>query len=79
MTLRLVGAPLPECPLCERPVRRDVAEKTGGLCTECDDVIADTIRMLPVRLPPEPDDLTVYVERYRPPVPDKHGKHRDGA
>lgn len=67
--IRKVAEPLPECPVCERPVRRVVAERTGGLCSECADGVPETVRMLPVRLPPAPDDLTAYVERYRPPVP----------
>jgi hypothetical protein len=63
-----VSAPLPECRLCERPTRRAVYAANRGLCSECADV-AETVRMLPVQLPPAPDDLTAYVERYLPPVP----------
>ena len=43
--------PLPECraPGCEKPVKRDVWEANGGLCTACADSIAHTVRMLPAR------------------------------
>jgi hypothetical protein len=67
-TLHMVP-PLPECQLCERPTARAAYDANGGLCTECNDGLAQTVRMLPVRLPPAPDDRTVFVERYRPPVP----------
>lgn len=39
--------PLPECSLCELPVRRDVHERNKGLCEGCTDGIAQTVRMLP--------------------------------
>ncbi len=39
--LRLVvPEPLPECPLCERPTRRDVHDELG-MCTACHDGIRD--------------------------------------
>jgi hypothetical protein len=65
-----IARPLPECRLCESPTRRSVWLENAGLCTECVDGIAATVRM--VRLPPAPDDFgdaTVFVERYVPPVP----------
>jgi hypothetical protein len=43
------AAPLPECSLCETPTARDVHERNGGLCTRCNQGIADTVRMVPVR------------------------------
>ena len=63
-----VADPLPECDLCEVPTARAVHDKNGGLYSPCATGIADTVRMLPVGLPPANDD-TAYVERYRPPVP----------
>lgn len=34
MTIR-VANPLPECPSCGDPVRRDAYLANGGLCTDC--------------------------------------------
>ena len=65
-----VAEPLPECSLCETPTRREVHEANGGLCTSCATGLADTVRMLPVAIPPANDD-TGFVEGYRPPVPPK--------
>jgi hypothetical protein len=77
--------PLPECraPGCEKPVKRDVWEANGGLCTPCADSIAQTVRMLPARpgvlsfgearrrkLLERPSALTAFVEGYLPPVPE---------
>lgn len=59
------AAPLPECLLCERPTRRDVAERTGGLCSTC--AGEATVRIEPLRN--VLDDRTVFVERSLPPVP----------
>jgi hypothetical protein len=42
-----IARPLPECSLCEAPVKRDVHEANGGLCNGCTSGIADTVRMLP--------------------------------
>lgn len=69
--MRRTAAPLPECRMCETPTRRQTFERTGGFCSDCSDGIAETVKMLPVprQLPPAPDDLTAYVEQYRPPVP----------
>lgn len=67
----LRAKPLPECRLCEIPTARATWLANGGLCTACTEGIDATVRM--VRLPPAPDELvsdsTVFVERYRPPVP----------
>lgn len=60
--------PLPECRLCEAPTHRATWEANGELCTPCLTGIGDTVRMLPVALPPANDD-TGFVEGYRPPVP----------
>ena len=53
--LRLVTAdPLPECPMCERPTRRDVYAELG-LCTDCAEAVAAVASRLPPRkLPPAP-------------------------
>jgi len=81
-----VAAPLPECemPGCEQPVRRQVWEANGHLCTACSRGIADTVRMVPVRGADVVDldelrrrrldrheqlELTTFVERWLPPVP----------
>jgi hypothetical protein len=67
----VVAFPLPECPGCDRPVRRDIAEANDGLCSECAGVV-NTVRMAPVALPMPyegRDDDTGYVEGYRPDVP----------
>jgi hypothetical protein len=77
-TLQVVP-PLPECNLCERPTARTAHEANGGLCTECATGLAQTVRMLPVRTPPEADDRTVFVERYRPPVPGQLALEDDDA
>jgi hypothetical protein len=71
------AAPLPECRLCEAPTKRETWEANGELCTPCTQIVADTVRMLPVRSGPPMDDRTIYVERYRPPVPGTEGRHRD--
>jgi hypothetical protein len=83
MTAR-TAQPLPECraPGCEKPVKRDVWEANGGLCTPCADSIAQTVRMLPARpgvlsfgearrrrLLQQAPPLTAFVEGYTPPVP----------
>jgi len=39
--LTLVSAPLPECAMCTRPTKRDVHKANGGLCSSCNDDIAD--------------------------------------
>lgn len=75
--MKRVAEPLPECRLCERPTQRAAWEANGELCSECGSVIADTVRMLPVRGAPPMDDRTTWVERYRPPVPGTQGRHRD--
>jgi hypothetical protein len=69
-----IARPLPECPMCETPVRRATFLENGGLCPTCramNDELGDTVQM--TRLPPAPDqfltDATVNVERYTPPVP----------
>lgn len=33
--------PLPECGMCEQPVRRDTYKANGGLCTDCANAIGD--------------------------------------
>jgi hypothetical protein len=60
--------PLPECRLCDQPTHRATWEANGELCTPCTRGIDETVRMLPVGLPPANDD-TGYVERWTPPVP----------
>lgn len=48
MTARVVrAAHLPECALCERPVRRAVWERNGGLCNDCDTGFRRVTGMLP--------------------------------
>lgn len=67
----VIAFPLPECPMCEQPVRRDVAEANDGLCTPCSRLVS-TVRMAPVALPlpyEGRDDDTGFVEGYRPDVP----------
>jgi hypothetical protein len=75
--VKRVAAPLPECRLCETPTQRAAWEANGELCTACLSVIADTVRMLPIRSSPPMDDRTTFVEGYRPPVPGTEGRHRD--
>jgi hypothetical protein len=75
--VKRIAEPLPECRLCERPTLRAVWEANGELCSDCVAVIADTIKMLPVRGGPPMDDRTAFVEGYRPPVPGTTGRHRD--
>jgi hypothetical protein len=41
------AASLPECALCERPVKRAVHERNGGLCNECDSGFRRVTGMLP--------------------------------
>lgn len=41
-----LAQPLPECALCEQPVRRETWERLGGLCSECNDAIAAAAAML---------------------------------
>jgi hypothetical protein len=36
-----IAHPLPECQMCDQPTRRDVYNATGGLCSDCNDSIAD--------------------------------------
>lgn len=76
------ASPLPECEMCGTPTVRDKHTENGGLCSKCLRGIADTVRMLPVgggvvdlsrerarRRLLAPPDVTVFVERYTPPVP----------
>jgi hypothetical protein len=30
-----IAEPLPECPGCSRPVKRETADRTGGVCSKC--------------------------------------------
>lgn len=30
-----IAEPLPECVICERPVRREAHQRNGGLCSRC--------------------------------------------
>jgi hypothetical protein len=60
-----IAAPLPECLLCETPTRRDVHDRNGGLCSQCNN--DTTVRIEPLRN--VNDDRTAYVERWLPPVP----------
>jgi recombinational DNA repair protein (RecF pathway) len=76
-----IADPLPECSLCGTPTKRAKHERNGGLCSRCASGVADTVRMLPAggvvdldrerarRRASEALDQTVFVERYRPPVP----------
>lgn len=65
-----MARPLPECRLCEIPTARATWLANGGLCTECTDGLAATVRMVGLRpLPADSADQTVIVEGYRPPVP----------
>lgn len=44
-----VPVPLPECPGCDRPVRRAVYDANGGLCSDCrTDVEYGRYRTLPL-------------------------------
>lgn len=68
-----ISRPLPECRMCATPTKRATWLEHGGLCSNCLEVLASTVRL--TRLPPAPDqltleaDVTAYVERYTPPVP----------
>jgi hypothetical protein len=65
-----MARPLPECRLCETPTHRESWLANGGLCSDCADGIAATVRMVGLRpLPDDGPDQTVMVEGYRPPVP----------
>lgn len=48
MTARL-ALPLPECPGCDKPVRRAVAEANGGLCSGCAAAAAEHRRPVGMR------------------------------
>lgn len=39
--------PLPECPGCQRPVRRSTARSNGGYCTSCRPRGASPVQALP--------------------------------
>jgi hypothetical protein len=69
-----IARPLPECRACESPVKRAVFIRNGGLCSLCLEIIGDTQIMGGLRPLVEPDDPTVYVERYLPPVPPARGQ-----
>jgi hypothetical protein len=50
MTMATPGwRPLPDCPGCDRPVRRATASRNGGYCSTCRPLGASPVQALPDR------------------------------